>query len=54
MTEQSRWISLWTVSTPNGYPPIKEGYKIEYMYSDYDGSAIKYRYVKDDCSASKE
>ncbi len=42
----SEWKSLWAVFTPNGRPPEKEGYKIEYLYSDYDGSAIKYRYVK--------
>lgn len=36
--------------TPNGYPLKREGYKVEYLYSDYDGSAIKYRYVKEKIS----
>lgn len=46
MVEMTPWRSLWSVMTKNGYPEPKDGWNIEYMYSDYDGSAIKYRYVK--------
>lgn len=42
----SEWKSLWACKDGEA-PKPPEGYKVEYMYSSYDGYAIKYRHVKD-------
>lgn len=41
------WRSLWADFNDSHRNPPK-GYKTEFMYSDYDGYAIKYRFVKND------